>query len=52
MSTEVEVQKLAGERRDLTGRLYCSDTGEGRKMRKWIEKRLLEIDKKIESMRE
>jgi hypothetical protein len=42
-----EQAKLETEIRDLSSRLYyCSNSGEGRKMRKWIEKRIRQLEKK------
>jgi hypothetical protein len=40
--------ELANERKDLGGRLYyCSNSGEGKKIRKELEKRIKEINKLI-----
>jgi len=34
------------EIKDLSARLYyCSNSGEGRKMRKWIEQRIRELER-------
>ncbi len=36
------------EIRDLGSRLYyCSDSGEGRKMRKWIEARIKALEREL-----
>jgi transcription elongation GreA/GreB family factor len=44
-----EREKIAAEIQDLGSRLYyCSDSGEGRKMRRWIERRIRELERQIE----
>lgn len=43
---EGDVSSLKAEIRDLSSRLYyCSNSGEGRKMRKWIEQRIRALEK-------
>jgi hypothetical protein len=45
-ANKMEKIKLAKEREDLGSRLYyCSTNGEGRKIRKEIEKRIREINR-------
>jgi hypothetical protein len=45
---KLERMKIANEIRDLGGRLYyCSSSGEGRKMRRWIERRIRELEKEL-----
>jgi hypothetical protein len=43
--------KIAAEIRDLGSRLYyCSNSGEGRKMRRWIERRIRELERKLDEI--
>ena len=45
-SASVDAARIRNEIRDLGGRLYyCSDSGEGRKMRKWIEARIRNLER-------
>jgi hypothetical protein len=45
-STSVDVARIKSEIKDLGSRLYyCSESGEGRKMRRWIEARIRSLER-------
>lgn len=49
---EKSLRELIEEQRDLVARLYyCSNSGEGKKVRKELERRIKELDKVIEEKR-
>jgi hypothetical protein len=50
-SASVDAARIRAEIKDLGSRLYyCSDSGEGRKMRKWIEARIHGLERVLDGI--